>query len=489
MARSIRSRPILGGGRNAIVTRFLRSPDSAGEGSGLSYSADVRKNDGNIELSISADAMSATATLYPPIGDGAPLTPEYASELLARLGVSYGLLWDELTERILDVNTDRHILRDIVVARGAPPVSEHPEHIVVEDRFMPGFRPVSDDEHSVDWKAISPVLVVKKGERIGSVIARRDGVNGSDVSGRAIPYAKDTVPSFTLGKNVERSGDDIVSVGEGRVIIESQRISVEEVLVIKGDVDYRVGHILFPGDVVIEGGVAAGFKVYAGGSISIKETMDAFDVSAKRDLLCAQGIIGKDQGQVRVGGALKAKFIENARVAVRGDVEVPGSIVGSKLFTLGRLSMGDKGRIVGGEIFATHGVTCGFLGGGTKPVTVVNVGVDFTVQQKLDQAGVALRELSVRLARFHNLLKARPDDPSVRKACADTDAKVKALAANIAELSKRVDIDEGAAVEVRNTVYPGVVITICHIRVSIDEPLKKTRFRLDRVANKIVVEH
>ena len=469
--------------------RAQRSPvDPGGESSGLSFPADVRKNDGNIEISVSADMMTAVAVLYPPIGDGAPLTPEYAAELLARMGISSGLLWDELTERILDVNTDRHILRDLVVARGVPPVSEHPEHIVVEDRFLPGFRPVSDEEHTVDWKSISPVLVVKKGDRIGTVVAKRDGVLGSDVSGKPLPFAKDAVPNYTLGKNVERSGDDIVAMSDGRVTLDSQRISVEEVLVIKGDVDYRIGHVLFPGDVVIEGGVAAGFKVYSGGSISIKETMDAFDVSAKRDLICAQGIIGKDQGQVRVGGGLKAKFIENARLAVRGDVEVPGSIVGSRLYTLGRLVMGDKGRVVGGEIFATHGVSCGFLGGGTKPVTVINVGIDFTVQQKLDQASAVLRELSVRLARFQNMLKARPDE-AVLKAKEETEAKVRALADNIAELSRRVDIDEDAVVEVKGVVYPGVVVTICHIRVSIDEPLKKTRFKLDRVANKIVVEH
>lgn len=470
------------------MTRVQQSPiDTGGDSTGLSYSADVRKNDGNLEVNVAADSMLATATLYPPIGDGAPLTPDYAAELLTRLGITAGLLWDEFVEHILDVNIDRHIQRDIPVARGVPPVSEHPEHIVLDERFMPGFRPVSDEELSVDWKTISAVLVVRKGDLIGSIIAQQDGINGTDVCGRSIPFVKDLIKTYTLGKNVARVEDRVEATSDGRVMLDAQKISVEEVLIIKGDVDYRIGHILFPGDVVIEGGVGSGFKVYSGGSISIKETMDAFDVSAKKDLICAQGIIGKDQGQVRVGGSLKSKFIENARIAVRGDVEVPGSIVGSKIYTLGKLFMGDKGRIVGGEIFATHGVACGFLGGGTKPVTIINVGVDFTVQQKLDQASAVLRELSIRLARLQNMFKARPEE-SIRKARDDTDTKLRALATNIAELSKRVDIDEGAAVEVKNTVYPGVIITICHIRVSIDEPIKKARFHLDRVANRIIVE-
>ncbi len=448
----------------------------------------MRKDDGNMEVSISEDCMTAHAILYPPLGDGTPLTSDYAAELLARLGITNGLLWDDLTEHIFTANTERHIQRDVVVARGTSPVSEHPEHIVIDERFKPGFRPVSDDELMVDWKTISPVVVVKKGDRIGVVILRQDGIPGIDVCGKPVVFSKDTIENFTLGKNVERIDDEILASAEGRVILDSQKISVEEVLVVKGDVDYRVGHILFPGDVVIEGGVAAGFKVYSGGSISIKDTMDAFDISAKRDLICAQGIIGKEHGQVRVGGNLKAKFIENASVAVRGNAEIPGSIVGTKLYVLGKLLMGDKGRIVGGETFATHGITCGFLGGTTRPVTTINVGVDFTIQQKLDQANMVFRELSVRLARLQNMFAARPED-AVMKARDQSEAKLKAMATHIAELSKHVDIDDGAVVEVRGTVYPGVIITICHIKITIEELLKKSRFHLDRNANRIIVEH
>jgi len=63
------------------------------------------------------------------------------------------------------------------------------------------------------------------------------------------------------------------------------------------------------------------------------------------------------------------------------------------------------------------------------------------------------------------------------------------MATHIAELSKHVDIDDGAVVEVRGTVYPGVIITICHIKITIEELLKKSRFHLDRNANRIIVEH
>ena len=470
------------------MTRVFSSPvDSGGNSGEISYSPDSRRNDGTMEIAVAEDKMSATATLYPPLGEGAPLNPDYASELLRRLGITYGVLWEELTEKILNTNIEHRIERDVLVAKGLTPVPSHPEHIILEERFTKGFEPVEEDVQ-VDWKKISSIPIVHKGERIGTVIKSQQGAAGFDVLGREIPTRNEATQTYSLGKNVEIVDQAVVSASDGKVQLDGQRLSVEEILVIKGNVDYHVGHVMFPGDVVILGNVAAGFKVYSGGSISIKETMDATDISAKADLLCAQGIIGKDQGFVRVGGTLKAKFIDGARVATRGDLEVPGSIVGCRIYTLGRVVMGDKGKIVGGELFASHGISCGSLGGATRPLTVVNVGMDFTMQQKLDQASAALRELSTRLSRFVDLLKER-QDPALLKAKQETESKLHALAANIAELSKRVDIDDDAKVEVKNVVYPGVTVTICHVHVNIMEVLKKTTFRLDKGANRIIIEH
>jgi hypothetical protein len=485
--RNIPDLPIFRVGGTPAVTEGKESSGEENPPSGVSFSGNVRKNDGNIEISIAPDCMSATAVLYPPIGDGEPLSPNYAAELLARMGILHGVLWDDLTERILDANVERHIIRDVVVARGTAPVSEHPEHIVVEERFKPGFRPIDEKELTVDWKTISPYVIVKKGDPIGRVIEKQEGVFGTDILDRSLPYGKDQFQAWSLGKNVERLDNQIVATAEGRINLDGSKISVDEILIIKGDVDYRIGHIMFPGDVIIEGGVGAGFKIYAGGSISIKETMDAFDVSAKKDLICAQGIIGKEHAYVRVGGTLKAKFVENAKVAIRGDADIPGSLVGTKLYTLGKLNMGDKGRIVGGEIFATHGVVCGWIGGLTRPLTMINVGIDFTMQQKLDQANNALRELSTKLARLESMLKTRAED-GIQRLRDEVLGKVQAMAANIADLAQRVDIDEHAVVEVRNTVYPGTSISICHIKINVEEPIKKAKFRLDATANRIVIE-
>jgi uncharacterized protein len=273
----------------------------------LGFSSTVRQDDGRLEVFVAPDAMSASADLYPPLGDGAPISAGYAAELLARLGICCGVDWDGLNEQILEANTEGHIRRAVPIAKGIAPVDAVAEHIVPIDSLLPGFVPIDERELRVDWKSLTPYSIVKKDEPVASIAPLKNGVMGSDIYGKDINYATLNPTAYSLGKNLERRGDQIVALIDGKLCLDGVKLSVENVLMVKGDVDFRVGHIMFPGDVIIEGCVAAGFKVYSGGSISIKETMDAFDVSAKKDLLCAQGIIGKEPGFVRVGGNLKAK--------------------------------------------------------------------------------------------------------------------------------------------------------------------------------------
>lgn len=460
---------------------------TADGGQGMRFSLDTRKGDAYIELRVSDDGMVATADLFPPLGEGQGLSTDYAWTLLSRLGIVAGVDREALESAVLWVNLERKPRMGVTVARGTAPTPQRPERVAPLPCFAQGFTPVDDKLLNVDWKALSPFTMVAAGEEIATVEPAMQGTPGQTVRGEPLPFAVEPVQAFSLGKNVERQDDRVVALAAGRLLMDSNRLQVEDVLVVAGDVDYRVGHIMFPGDVSIQGSVGDGFKVYSGGSIAIQQTMDAYDVSAKKDLFCAQGLIGKDPGQVRVGGSLKAKFVENARLAVRGDAVIPGSIIGSTLYVLGRLDMGDKGRIVGGETWATHGVRCGWIGGASHPRTLVNAGIDFVMQQKLDRANAGVMQLAEQLARLDGVLKARPSEAYARQREALA-AKLAALLASVEELAKLVDIDEGATVEARLGVHPGTVISICHISVSIDQPMKKARFSLNRAANKITLE-
>jgi uncharacterized protein (DUF342 family) len=415
------------------------------------------------------------------------LSVDYARELLARLGIVSGILWDELEEAILRCNLDRKPLRGVVVARGYLPVPEVPEHAELEAKFRRHGPVVDESVQRVDFRELSSVFVVRAGEAIARIVPKKAGSPGSDVRGTAVPYPRESPESIVAGKNVSLREGALVSSVDGRLVITGGKLDVDEVLVIKEGVDYHTGHIAFPGDVVIEGQVHDGFRLQSGGSIVCKSTLDAFSVEVKKDLVCPQGIIGRRRAQVRVGGSLSAKYIQNCHVAVRGDARVAAAIVNCRVLCLGTVDLGDKGVAMGGEITALHGLRCGRLGNQALQRTVVRVGTDFTVQQRLAQANERMRLIAARSRQVDAAAAARPG-PEVDKARAEL-AKAAAAARDlVTELLGKLDADDSAVVEAKGEIFPGVIIEICRISIVVDKPLKACKFRLDKTAGRIVVE-
>lgn len=445
------------------------------------------RNDGSAEISLSEDSMQAFASFFPPIGDGLPISRDYVAALLDRLGVTSGLDWEKIDEALLRANLERRLQRELLVATGTPAVDEIPEHAELEPRFRKAGPLVPSAAQRVDFRQLGGVHVVSAGEVIARIVPGTPGHDGTDVCGRSLPHSRAQVQGMQAGKNVERRGDELVSTVEGRLLVHGDIMDVDQVLVVKGAVDYSTGHIAFPGDVFIEGTIHDGFKVSSGGNIVCKSTMDAFEVDAKRDLVCTQGILGRRRAQIRVGGELKAKFVQNCHVAVRGDVHISTALVNCRLYSLGKVDLGDKGVLMGGEVYAVHGLRCGRLGNQAKQRTVVHLGVDFTVQQLLDRANEKLRLLAAR-SRYVDSLAASRHAAEVARVRADIAKAASEQSALISSLLGRLDADDEAAAEIRFEVFPGVVVEICRVRIAIEEHMKACRFRLDKTAGRIVVE-
>jgi len=452
----------------------------------LSLSPGGHKNDASVEISIPEDSMEVRASFFPAVGGGTQLSQEYIQELLARAGVTEGLLPDVIGDSVLECNLNQHLLRDVLIARGKSPEEEIPEHLNLLPRFEKSPLESSIPDGSVDWKDLSPVVVVTHGEKIADLIHPSIGAPGRTVRGDIVPAKKRSVTQYLPGRNVRMDSDALLADVDGRFVLSGNRIDVEEVLIAKGGVGYHTGHIVFPGDVTIEGPVRDGFKVHSGGSILAKDTMDVFDVNAKNNITCLGGLIGHQKAFLKAGGELRAKFVQNCRIAVRGDVFIPGSIVSTRLYTLGMLEMGDKGHILAGETFAVHGVRCGWIGSDTGQATYIHAGIDFTIQQRLDMANERLRVIRLKSDKLDEMSKTRPSAKieALRK---ELDKVAGGISALISDLLPKLDADEHAFVEIRGGAYPGSVIEICRVRFQIQEEIKKCIFRLDKAAGRIVV--
>jgi uncharacterized protein (DUF342 family) len=473
-------------------------------GSGQNYATLIpeNKNDAHIDVVFTENDLEAWGNFVPPVGQGAQFTPVYINSLLEKLNIVYGIRRDAINEAALTCNRERRALKNVLLARGDLPVNEALEYIQLNP-LLGQNSAVAEPEQTVnagipgkntrvDYRAVSPFIIVKKDQALAKQKSRKPGKDGKNVHGGSIPHGTIRPEGVTGGENTRMEGRLLLSNINGQMIEHNRVVSVKDSLTVKGPVGYKTGNIIFPGDVVIDGPVSDGFKIYSGGSVTIKQTFDVTDAITKTDLTVAGGIIGRGRALVKVGGSLNTKFIENCRVACRKTITVDLEIVNSNVFTLDKVEMGEKGRIVGAEIYAVHGLKTGWIGKKSGKAARIHCGVDFTVQQEKEKNNNMLRILAAKLERLRQLME-EPGAEGEKRARMETllhrlEEEQRKASTTVAELMGRLHIDDTAAVDVTGEIAAGTLIEICQVALFVTEPLKKVKIRLDKENGRLAAE-
>jgi uncharacterized protein (DUF342 family) len=250
-------------------------------------------------------------------------------------------------------------------------------------------------------------------------------------------------------------------------------MSVNETLEIAGNVDYSTGHIAFSGDVIIRGAVCDGFRVAAGKSIFVKQTMDATQVLSRGSLVVEGGIKGRGEGLVRVDGGIKAKFIENATVESHGAVQVEKAVMHCTLNTLDLVDLGEAGVLVGGTVCARGGLRVGHIGRPDSPAAVIRVGTDYTVERKMGSVRAQIDRLETKLDK----LKARPTlNSEQEKLIYQVEEVLAKMNQSEKELHPRLHSNREALVTVFGKVSEGTDIHIAELSLRVSSPMESLTF-------------
>ena len=444
--------------------------------------------DGYAEITVMGEAMSASASFYPPITGGAFLNyPNFAAKLEEN-GIVAGVLSDLIQESILRANSTHEPVKDVIIAQGTPAIPEIPEHFVIRKDLLDRKPEIDPNVARVDWHSISAFSIVQLKEPIARRIAKTDGKQGTHIYGKPIKAPVRQMQVFSAGANVIEHEKGLFAGRNGRLAIDSKgEISIEEVLVLKNGVDFNTGNITFPGDVILHGKIADGFKVYAGGSFVANEVVDVSEIVCKKDMIAQAGIEGRSKGAIRIGGNLTAKYIQNCRVAVRGDINVSGSIILSKVYSMGMIHMGESGKIVGCECIVIGGVQAFDIGNARGAKTYIRCGTDFTVQQELDIANEQLKVLAVKLQKAEEMYKEEPL-PDIQKHIEDLKTLKAEITSKIPTYLSKIDKNDAGFIEVRGSVYPGTELEICHVPYTVTKIQKQVVFRLDKSRGAIIAE-
>ncbi|MGD0725920.1 MAG: FapA family protein [Spirochaetia bacterium] len=450
-------------------------------------SEEPSSTDGTAVIEVSKDGMLAHATLYPPTGNGGPLTIDVMREAIKGKGVNTGIDWEAIKGSVLTCNEERIVVSEVVVARGRRPRDEIPPYLVLSEVLAEKPKKEQPEAARVNFRELSLFTLVKKGDVLATLEPKQDGAMGTTVRGTGVAFHKEPVPYPKPGRNTQWESGTVIAQCDGKFHPTPDSFWVDEVLEVAGDLDLRTGNIDFPGDVVIKGELRDGFVVKAGKSVLCIGAIGAARVECKEDLVTQSGVLGKETAVLSVGGAMEAKFIEGCSLSATGPVRVRTSVMNSMINTKDRLEMGDRGIIIGGVIRAANGVSAAQIGSERGPRTEIHCGIDFTVERKLIWIRDKNIALAFKLKEIETRMKANPGTRAVLAPLRDRiRTALHQLNESARKLVTTLDRNESATVSVRGNVFPGTYIEICHISHFVTKPRRMVTFRLDKASGKII---
>lgn len=326
-------------------------------------------------------------------------------EVVGNAGIVSGL-----DEALVEHMNGRTLDHPVVIARGQQP--KNGEDASIEFVFE-SLQSDKDKEHAQRTEAaVSGNHRVDFREMVKGpasvepdmVLARKvplvPAVDGFTVKGKVIPAkkAKDLELRRIAGQNtrVAEDGTSIVATTGGMASRVGERIAVLPVHTVDGDVDFSTGNVYFEGNLQVRGAVKPGFKVTATGSVTIGGTVEGATIEAGGDVTVNGGIVGQKEGVIRAGGAVTARFVQEAEIHAGGSVTIGSEIRESTVISERKVTVGGPGRIVGGRVRGRDEVEAKEAGSQSATPTSVQAGWGEQLEVEEVEGEVRIPKIAVR---------------------------------------------------------------------------------------------
>ncbi len=428
--------------------------------------------DQELEVRVTNGGMTAIAKLLPDDG-GKKLTIEKAISILNNNGIVSGI--DRVAiEKMLN---QEEYFRDIPVAYGRYPQNGEDAKLHYHIDLNRKAKPEILEDGSVDYRNLDLIQNVKKGQLLVSLTPPTEGIPGETVTGKTIAARSGRNLLLPRGKNVLLAEDGLSLLAgiDGRVEIIDGKIHIYAVYEVSGNVDNSTGNIDFVGNVIIHGNVLTGFEVKSGGYIEVRGVVEGAKLFATGDVVLKQGMQGMGRGFIQSQGNVIARFIENGTVLAKGDVQAE-AILHSNINCGGKIDVrGKKGLIAGGTISAGVDISAIVIGAPMATTTDLQVGINPLLREEYARLVKEMEGIVQELKKADQILdllykmeeaKGRlPIDKSrMRLEAIKTkliyNERIPPIKARIAELDQMFKGSSMGKVSVKNTIYPGVKITI-----------------------------
>ena len=444
------------------------------------------------KLTFTPDHMKAYAKFYAASEGEKDMTAEDILHELEIQGIKYGIKQDVIDGFI----ENREYCENILLAEGTPPVEGTDAYIEYKFNTDKKARPTLMEDGSVDFFNLNIINHCTKEEVLAVLHPEDPGEDGQNIFGECVKPLQVKKAVFKYGKNIALSEDglELSSMVDGHVELEGDKVIVSDLLIVD-NVDTATGNIEFDGSVQVNGNVVTNFSVKAQKDIVVNGVVEGATLVSGGSIIIARGMNGMGKGSLKAHGNIVAKFLENAAAQADGYIS-SNSILHSVIMAGEEVNVGGKrGFITGGRVSAAGGVNVKTLGSEMGADTIVEVGIDPMIKNRIVQLRKLIEEDTKTLktiqpvlaAMMQKLNKGVPLTPEQREQIQLLDLlnqqKTAAINTNGEELDELMDqtyTTTMAQVKVQGTAYPGTMICIDDVSVTLQENVRHCRFVKER---------
>lgn len=358
--------------------------------------------DESMSVKITPDGMYAIVRFFPASSGGKKMSEMEIRRDLEYHKIKFGIKEEEIEKHM----SEPEYFKNILIAAGVKPIQGRDGSITYNFNTDRKAKPRLNEDGTVDFHKLDNIAHVKKGDIVAVITPVDKGKSGCNVYGAEVRPEKVSKAHFSRGNNLSISEDGLklISDVDGYAILEGDKVFVSNVYEVPADVDNSTGDIEFSGAIVIRGNVRTGFKVKAAGNIEVYGVVEGADLEAGGDVILHRGIQGMNRCRIKAQGNLVSKFIESANVFVEGYINAE-SILNSQVSSHGDIIVtGKGGNIIGGNVRSTTLIEATTIGTAMGVTTVVEVGVDPTVKDRLAEIDATIKDKTAEINKLDQLI-------------------------------------------------------------------------------------
>jgi uncharacterized protein len=452
-------------------------------------------------LHIDSNKMNAQMNIYAESASGQEITLEIIMAELSNNGITYGIDEDIIQlslKKALNLSSNKPIdcIEQVAIAHGTEAQPGKDASLII-----------SQDENTVgaelsngfiDFHELGYPWNANQNDRIGYLLDAKPGVEGTTITGTRIKVRKPKNIKVKLdGLHKDENGRLIADI-DGALIINSNKLSIVDLLVINSDINFETGNVHSIITVHVKGHIKPDFILESEKDIIIDHNIEDATVRSGNSIMIKGGIRGM-KSHVYSPSDIYVGFVENASIYVNENLSVNGSILNSIVASNGTVTVGSKktkhSMVAGGELTADKYLEVSELGSTSYVKTIIRMGI---AQEERRQIILIDKETDEILSKFQKIEQiqyrhrltpiASTNDVLFKLAITrkSLQGQIDLLAEKRSLIIEQLKKADSAKLVVKKCVYPGVIVFINDRFYKVNNKLGAGTFTFNKDDDKVV---